>query len=59
VNRLLSGWVSDDDLDGIELLYRSSTTADRVALHRVIAPQIGDLWSIGQRTRLRVLLSNP
>jgi Domain of unknown function (DUF4157) len=59
VNRMLSGWVSDDDLVGIERLYRASTQADRTVLRGIIAPQIGDLWSIGQRTRLRVLLAQP
>jgi hypothetical protein len=59
VNRLLKGWVSDDDLDGIERLYNASTRADQVILRAVIAPQIQDLWSIGQRTRLRILLARP
>ena len=59
VNRMLSGWVSDDDLDGVERLYRASTQADQALLHGVIGPQIEDLWSIRQRTRLRVLLSSP
>jgi hypothetical protein len=56
VNRMLSGWVSDDDLDGIARLYRASLQADQAILSGVMAPQIQDLQSMRQRTRLRVLL---
>ena len=59
VNRMLSGWVSGDDLDGIERLYRNSRTADQIELRRAIAPQVGDLISPWQQARLRTLISVP
>jgi hypothetical protein len=59
VNRMFTGWVSGDDLDGIERLYRASTPADQAVLRMVIAPQIGDLFSAGQRARLRSMLAGP
>jgi hypothetical protein len=56
---MFTGWVSGDDLDGIERLYRASTPADQAVLRLVIAPQIGDLFSAGQRARLRSMLAGP
>jgi hypothetical protein len=59
INRLLQGWVSDDDLDGIERLFRNSTATDKAVLRILIAPQIGDLHSSGQRARLRGIIAAP
>jgi uncharacterized protein DUF4157 len=57
VNRLLDGWVSDEDLDAVERLYINSSDADMHEIGRAITPRISSLTDIGQRTRLRVLLA--
>ena len=55
VNSLLDGWVSDTDLDHIEMVVNSAS-GDKAAIATAIQPRIKELWSIGQRTRLRVIL---
>jgi hypothetical protein len=52
--RLLTGWVSDDDLDAFERLYRLADDAGKAAMRGAAAGVT--LSSIGQRTRLRLLL---
>jgi hypothetical protein len=59
INRMLQGWVSDDDLDGIERLFHNSSSADRAVLRHLIAPQVGDLISPRQRARLRAIITAP
>jgi Domain of unknown function (DUF4157) len=56
VNRLLDYWVSGDDIDAIERIFVNSSNTDRDQIGRVIASRIGSLFSIGQRTRLRLLI---
>jgi hypothetical protein len=57
INDLLDGWVSDTDLDNIERILRSlSSDGERTTIRNAIQPRIGSLTSIGQRTRLRVIL---
>jgi hypothetical protein len=56
INNLLDGWVSDDDLDHIEMVVNSAGSGEKEAIARAIQPRIRELWSIGQRTRLRVIL---
>jgi hypothetical protein len=56
INKLLDGWVSDDDLTAIQGICESSNEAEMTAIRAAIQPRIKDLWSIGQRTRLRVIL---
>jgi hypothetical protein len=55
VNSLLDGWVSDTDLNHIEMVVNSAS-GDKAAIATAIQPRIKELWSIGQRTRLRVIL---
>lgn len=55
-NSLLDGWVSDADLDCIDRLDRLPIT-DRGALQAALEPRAISLTSIGQRTRLRVILA--
>jgi hypothetical protein len=52
--RLLTGWVSDDDLDAFERLFRLADEAGKTAMRGAAAGVT--LSSIGQRTRLRLLL---
>lgn len=59
VNRLMDGWVSDEDLDGIERLYDNSSTADKATLRATLGPRAESLISFGQRSRLRVILARP
>jgi hypothetical protein len=57
INRLLDGWVSDEDLDAIDKVCRSVTSAQEMAVIRaVISLRAIDLTDLGQRTRLRVIL---
>ena len=55
---LLSGWVSDDDIAAVEELYRNALDFERQQMRSAIQAAIPDLWSIGQRTRLRLLLAS-
>jgi hypothetical protein len=55
VERLFSGWVSDDDIDAIVILYRSSTTDQKRQIRAAIDPD--DLWSDDQVARLNALFS--
>ena len=54
VNRMLSGWVSGDDWDGVERLYRASTPADKNVIRPVITPQF---LSHGKGNELSTLLN--
>ena len=53
--RLLSGWVSDSDLDAIETIFKNATSAEKVLIKAALNP--GNLSDLGQRSRLRTLLS--
>ncbi|HME38766.1 MAG TPA: DUF4157 domain-containing protein [Steroidobacteraceae bacterium] len=55
-NLLLDGWVRDSDVDAIEKIVKNATPNELSALKAAIAPRIGSLSSIGQRTRLRLIL---
>lgn len=52
----LEGWVSDDDISMIETICGTLSSEDRKTVRRAISPQIGSLWSHGQRARLRMAL---
>ena len=52
----LEGWVSDGDLDNIETLY-NLRIADKDAMRAELRPRAKELWSIGQRARLRMIVS--
>jgi hypothetical protein len=55
VNSFLDWWVSDTDLDMIETIVHASA-GDRDAIATAIQPRIRSLISLGQRTRLRLIL---
>ena len=57
--RLFKGWVSDDDLDTIVRVYKTAAPDQKARLKKVIEELIPTLWSIGQRTHLRVALAQP
>jgi hypothetical protein len=56
INDLLDWWVSDNDLDNIGHVVNSLSDADKATVRNAIQPRISSLTSIGQRTRLRVIL---
>ncbi|NJN54639.1 MAG: hypothetical protein HC804_07700 [Anaerolineae bacterium] len=56
INSFLDGWVSDEDLDHIQMVVNSAGSGEKTAIASAIQPRIKELWSIGQRTRLRVIL---
>jgi len=55
INSFLDWWVSDNDLDLIEVIVNSNS-GDRPAIASALQPRIRSLTSIGQRTRLRLIL---
>lgn len=57
LNRLLNGWVSDDDLDAFQIIHRTSTSSERAEIRDAIMPRSTELQSLGQRHRLRLMLS--
>ncbi|HEU0016072.1 MAG TPA: DUF4157 domain-containing protein [Longimicrobium sp.] len=57
VKRLLQGYVHDDDITAVESIYNRSSSAERAQIRAAVNPD--DLWSVGQRTRLRSLFSTP
>jgi hypothetical protein len=58
INRLLDGWVSDEDIDVIDKICRSVRTFAQMArIRAAIQPRILDLTDIGQRTRVRIALA--
>jgi hypothetical protein len=56
IKDLLGGWVSDDDLNAIAGIWATIQPGDKARVKAAIEPLVGDLWDIGQRTRLRVIL---
>jgi hypothetical protein len=57
INRLLDGWVSDDDIKAIGKIYRNTPSSQLPAVKQAIEKRILDLMSISQRTQLRVILA--
>jgi hypothetical protein len=55
-NSLLDGWVSDNDIEGIRKIV-NLPLVNKEQIQRALSPRIGELWSIGQRTQLRVILN--
>jgi hypothetical protein len=53
VKRLFKGWVADEDLDAIQVIYKNSNEPEKAQIRGAIDP--GDLSDLGQRTRLRLL----
>jgi hypothetical protein len=54
VKRLCAGWVSDGDLDAIEVIYKNSTDPEKALIRGAIDPN--DL-SGGQKIRLQLIFS--
>lgn len=57
INRLLDGWVSDEDIAVIGRVYRNTFGGEHAILKRAIEERLLDLTDIGQRTQLRVILA--
>ena len=55
VKRLFSGWVSDADIDTIEVIYKNSSDQEKTQIAAAVNPD--DLSDLGQRTRMRVLFA--
>ncbi|GAC1614012.1 MAG: hypothetical protein NVS4B5_02050 [Vulcanimicrobiaceae bacterium] len=55
VKLLFKGYVSDTDIDGIEIIYTNSSTSEKTQIKSAIDPN--NLWDVGQRTRLRIIFS--
>jgi hypothetical protein len=54
INRLLDGWISDDDVAGIARLCRSVTsTIESAEIRRAISPRESSISDHGQRIRVR------
>lgn len=59
INKLLDWWVHDEDLDAISKICNSvSSESEMAQIRDAISPRELDLESIGQRTRLRLILSH-
>jgi Domain of unknown function (DUF4157) len=54
--RLFSGWVSDEDIDAIEIIYNNSSAGEKISIRGAVNPD--SLSDIGQRTRIRALFSH-
>ena len=57
INRLLDGWVSDDDLDAIDRLCANAPSQQLAEVEGAITPRVTSLTSHGQRARLRAILA--
>jgi hypothetical protein len=57
INRLLNGWVSDDDVAAIERICRSVTYEDEMEeIRGAIEPRVTELSNFGDRARVRAAL---
>ena len=55
---LMSGWISDDDVSAMARICRSvNNRSEAQAIRDAITPHLIDMTSIGQRTQMRVTLS--
>jgi LysM repeat protein len=58
INLLLNGWISQEDMDAIDRICKSvSTHEEGDAVSREAAKRLPDMADLGQRTRMRVILS--
>ena len=57
INRLFDFWVSDDDIAAISKIYKGTPSSQQSPVKEAIEKRIPNLTSIGQRTRLRVILA--
>jgi len=58
INTLFGGWISDEDVATIGTICRSMTSrTESTAIRNAITPRLLDMTSIGQRTQVRVFLS--
>jgi Domain of unknown function (DUF4157) len=55
VKRLFKGYVADDDIDTIEIIYNNSTDSEKEKIRSSI--DVRDLSSIGQRARLKAIFN--
>ena len=52
---MFKGWVSDEDIDAIELIYKSSTGPEKTQIKASV--KIAELTDIGQRIRMKLLFA--
>jgi hypothetical protein len=57
IHRMLDGWVSAEDMDGIARLVANSTPADKAVIRTSVLPRETSLYSFYQRTQLRLMFS--
>lgn len=56
VKLLFEGYVVDEDINAIETIYKNSTDAEKIQIRSSI--DVSDLFSLGQRTRLKIIFSS-
>jgi hypothetical protein len=54
INRLLNGWVSDEDMAAIRTIHRHTPAAQRPAVNRLLEDRAGEL-GFAQRSELRMM----
>jgi hypothetical protein len=58
ITTLMGGWISDDDVSAMQQICRSVTDSGEArAIRGAITPRLIDMTSLGQRTQMRVALS--
>ena len=57
INRLLDGWVSDEDLETIRVVCRNAAPGELQQIRRAIEPRAVTLTDLGQRSTLRMILA--
>ena len=58
INRLLDGWVSDDDVAAVKKILANLADADKAAVLALIERRVNELSSAGQRSELRAALTH-
>jgi hypothetical protein len=57
VNRLLDGWISDEDLNAIAIIYRSiNIEYERAFVREILGRRLNDVSDLGQRNKVRMLI---
>ena len=59
INALLDGWITDSDIDTIEVICKNVTnSSDAKEIRASVEGRLSEMISIGQRTRVRFILSD-
>ena len=56
MKRLFKGYVADEDIDAIEVIYKSASPDEKVQIRASV--NISDLSSVGQRARMRTIFAS-